>query len=106
MQVLKFRDRAETINATFVSEGTTPTGSVWAMNPVPMCGEVGASVAESRVHTCPGGTPSNWTNFPYPAAGTSDVTSFTIGDTLRIPAAYFLLNGRFFTTFSPKTGAF
>ena len=38
-QLIKFEDRLERITATFVSEGTTPAGSTWAMNPVPMCGE-------------------------------------------------------------------
>ena len=57
------------------------------MNPIPMCGQETTHTSDpsGNVHTCPGGTPANWTNFPYPAAGTSHITSFTIGDSLRIP---------------------
>jgi hypothetical protein len=64
-------------------------GSTWAMNPIPMCGQETTHTTDpsGNVHTCPGGTPANWTNFPYPAPGTSNITSFTIGDSLRIPEA-------------------
>lgn len=87
-QLLKFADREEKIQGTFVTEGTTPTGSTWAMNPVPMCGQETTHTTDpsGNVHTCPAGIPANFTNFPYPAAGTSNITSFTIGDLLRIPA--------------------
>ena len=56
------------------------------MNPIPMCGQESGNVATSNVHTCPGGIPKNWSNFPFPAPGTSDITTFTIGDLLRIPS--------------------
>ena len=85
-QRITFKDREERISGTFVSEGTLPPGSTWAMNPIPMCGQENG-IRPGNVHTCPGGAPGNWTNFPYPAAGTSNITSFTIGDTLRIPAS-------------------
>lgn len=86
-QVLKFRDREEEITGTFITEGTTPAGSTWAMNPIPMCGQETTHTSDpsGNVHTCPSGVPANWTNFPYPAPGTSDIMSFTIGDSLRIP---------------------
>ena len=58
-QVVRFKDREERFNGTFVSEGVTPPGHEWAMNPIPMCGTPTTHTSDpsGNVHTCPGGTP-------------------------------------------------
>ena len=85
-QVVRFKDREERFNGTFVSEGVTPPGHEWAMNPIPMCGTPTTHTSDpsGNVHTCPGGTPPV-PAFPYPAPGVENITSFVIVDTLRIP---------------------
>lgn len=77
-QVLRFAGHEERIRATYVTDGTTPAGSAWAMNPISMCG------TGLNVHTC-GVSNQHTPDFPQPAPGVSNITSFIIVDTLRIP---------------------
>jgi hypothetical protein len=48
--------RESVVNATFLSEGTTPRNSVWKMNPVPECcpgaSDSGPGACEARGYTC------------------------------------------------------
>jgi hypothetical protein len=102
------------VNATMLSEGTTPAGSTWKMNPVPECcpgaSDVAAGACESRGHTCgsyqhdavgnqcldhqcgvDAGLGKSTPAFPWPtldpnAGPTGIAPKFSITDQLRIPA--------------------
>jgi len=88
-QVLKWNDGStEEIKGTYVSEGTTPEGSMWAMNPLPQSPTpdfpppckagtsppVRAPMAVGEYGTNPGPCAGNWP------------TTVTILDTVRVPA--------------------
>ena len=87
-QTLRWSDGSEeVINGTYVSEGTTPPGSMWAMNPLPAqptadfpppckagtSPPVRAPMAVGQYGTNPGPCAGNWP------------TTVTILDTVRVP---------------------
>lgn len=88
-QVLRWNDgTTEEINGTYVTEGTIPAGSMWAMNPLPQSPTadfpppckagtkppVRAPMAVGKYGTNPGPCAGNWP------------TTVTIMDTVRVPA--------------------
>ncbi len=105
-QTLRFADGSEqAINATYVSQGTSPPGSVWVMNPVPECCPADGACekrgftcgsAESKAcysHQCgaDAGLGPSEPAFPWPADNkgappTNLSPAFSIVDTLLVPA--------------------
>ena len=106
-QVLRLADGTEqVINATIVSEGTTPPGSQWVMNPVPeccpadgVCEKNGLTCGSAQSHACydhecgvVAGFGKSVPEFPWPvsddvktAPPTNLSPKFSIVDSLRLP---------------------